>query len=164
MNVFYEKTLNGLNESAGSNSRLRQHLNIHESFQEPCQRLFNAVHVGSYIQPHRHFLDSKKELLLAVKGKFAIIEFSCVGGFKSFTVFSSEKYCDSEDSAYGVEIPTDRWHTVIALAEGSVLLEVKQGPFIPDSAKELASWAPSVGSSAVDDYVSSLYAYCGFGS
>ena len=164
MNVFYEKTLYGLNESAGSNSRRRQHLNIHESFEEPCQRLFNAVHVGSYIQPHRHFLDSKKELLLAVKGKFAIIEFSHIGGFKNFTVFGSEKYCDSEDSSYGVEIPTDRWHTVIALAEESVLLEVKQGPFIPDSAKEFASWAPSVGSSAVDDYVSSLYAYCGFGS
>jgi cupin fold WbuC family metalloprotein len=164
MNVFDEKTLSGLNESAGSNSRLRQHLNIHESFQEPCQRLFNTVHVGSYIPPHRHFLDSKKELLLAVKGKFALIEFSLVGGFKNFTVFGSEKYCDSEYSSYGVEIPTDRWHTVIALAEGSVLLEVKEGPFIPDSAKELASWAPSVGSSAVDDYVNSLYAYCGFGS
>lgn len=163
MNVFYEKTLNGLNDSAGSNSRLRQHLNIHESFQEPCQRLFNAVHVGSYIHPHRHLLDSKKELLLAVKGKFAIIEFSHVGGFNNATVFGSEKYCDSEDSSYGVEIPTDRWHTVIALAEGSVLLEVKEGPFIPDSAKELASWAPSVGSPAVDDYVRSLYAYCGYG-
>jgi cupin fold WbuC family metalloprotein len=164
MNVFYEKTLNVLNESAGSDSRLRQHLNIHESFQEPCQRLFNAVHVGSYIQPHRHLLDSKKELLLAVKGKFAIIEFSHIGGFKSFTIFGSEKYCHSEDSSYGVEIPTECWHTVIALVEGSVLLEVKQGPFIPDSAKEIASWAPSVGSSAVDDYVCSLYAYCGFGS
>ena len=164
MNVFYEKTLNGLNESARSNSRLRQHFNLHESFQEPCQRLFNAVHVGSYIHPHRHLLDSKKELLLAVKGKFAIIEFSHVGSFKSFTIFGSEKYCNSEDSSYGVEIPSECWHTVIALEEGSVLLEVKQGPFIPDSAKELASWAPSVGSSNVDDYVCSLYAYCGFES
>ena len=87
MNVFYEKTLSGLNESAASNSRLRQHLNIHETFQEPCQRLFNALHVGSYIQPHRHLLDSKKELLLAIKGKFAIIEFSHIGVFKSFTIF-----------------------------------------------------------------------------
>ena len=164
MNVFYEKSLKELNESAVSNSRLRQHLNIHDSFQEPCQRLFNAVNVRSYIQPHRHFLDSKKELLLAVKGKFAIIEFSGIGGFKNFTIFGSEKYCNSEDSSYGVEIPTECWHTVIALVKGSVLLEVKQGPFIPDSAKELASWAPSAGSSAVDDYVRSLYAYCGFAS
>ncbi len=164
MNGFYEKTLNDLSKRAGSNSRLRQHLNVHESFQEPCQRLFNAVDMGSYIQPHRHLSDSKKELLLAVKGKFAIIEFSQIGGFKSFSIFGSEKYCLSEDSLYGVEIPPECWHTVIALVEGSVLLEVKQGPFILDSAKELAPWAPSVGSSSVDDYVSSLYAYCGFGS
>lgn len=163
MNIFYEKTLNDLNESAGLNLRLRQHLNIHESFQEPCQRLFNAVHVGSYIEPHRHLSDSKKELLLAVKGKFALIEFSHIGGFKSFTIFGSEKYCYSENSSYGVEIPTGCWHTVIALVEGSVLLEVKQGPFIQDSAKELASWAPAAGSSAVDDYVRSLYDYCGYG-
>jgi cupin fold WbuC family metalloprotein len=162
MNVFYEKTLKCLYKSAGSNSRLRQHLNLHQSFQESCQRLFNAVHVGSYIQPHRHLLDSKKELLLAVKGKFAIIEFSHIGGFKSFTIFGSEKYCQNGDTSYGVEIPTECWHTVIALVDESVLLEVKQGPYMPDSAKELAPWAPSAGSSAEDDYVSSLYAYCGF--
>ena len=163
MKVFYEKTLNHLSESAGANTRLRQHSNLHMSYQEPCQRLLNAVHVGSYIQPHRHLLDSKNELLLAVRGKFAIIEFSNNGSFERFTIFGSEKYCNGEDSSYGVEIPAKCWHTVIALQKGSVLLEVKQGPFIPSFAKELAPWAPSEGSSAVEDYLSTLYAYCGFG-
>lgn len=161
MKIFCEKSLCGLSESASSDSRLRRHLNIHRSFDEPCQRLFNAIQVGSYIQPHRHLSGSKDELLLAVKGKFAVIEFTGAGEPKKFTTFGSEKYCESEDSSYGVEVPTESWHTVIALVDRSVLLEVKEGPFEPESAKELAPWAPSAASPAVGDYVRSLYAFCG---
>ena len=46
----------------------------------------------------------------------------------------------------GVELPAHAWHTVISEAHGSVLFEVKSGPFNPQHAKELAGWAPSEGS------------------
>jgi len=159
-----EKLLQDLTARANLSVRFRESLNIHSSFQDPCQRLLNAINVGSYIRPHRHCLDPKKELLVAIKGKFAAIEFSDSGLFRGFSVFGSEKYCGSNESSYGVEVPVHCWHTVIALEAESVLLEVKEGPFDVHVAKELAPWAPLVGSIAVDDYVKSLYEYCRHGA
>jgi hypothetical protein len=37
------------------------------------------------------------------------------------------------------------WHTVIALESGSVVYEVKDGPYSPIDDKNFASWAPKEG-------------------
>ena len=160
MVVLYDEILHDLTLQADLSPRLRQSKNIHVSHQESCQRLLNAINIGSYIPPHRHSLDPKKELLVAIKGKFAAIEFSGDGLISSSTIFGSEKYCVSSESSYGVEIPFDSWHTVIALEHESVLLEVKEGPFDSHSAKEIAPWAPDIGAIGVGHYVRTLYEYC----
>ena len=54
------------------------------------------------------------------------------------------------------EVPPGTWHTVVALETGSVLLEVKAGPFIPDQPKEFAAWAPEEGSDEAREYHSFL--------
>jgi len=51
------------------------------------------------------------------------------------------------------ETPMDVWHTVLAKQEISILLEVKEGPFVPDEAKELALWAPQDGSAEVNGFL-----------
>tara|TARA_B110000211_G_scaffold36730_1_gene36958 strand:+ start:85 stop:585 length:501 start_codon:yes stop_codon:yes gene_type:complete len=160
MFVLYDEILQDLTLQADLSARSRQTVNIHASYQEPCQRLLNAINIGSYIPPHRHSLDPKKELLVAIRGKFAVIEFSGDGLFSGSTIFGSEKYCVSSESSYGVEIPVDSWHTVIALEPESVLLEVKEGPFDVNSTKEIAPWAPDIGAVGVDHYVRTLYEYC----
>ena len=58
--------------------------------------------------------------------------------------------------ALGAEIPTNTWHTVIALESGSVLLEVKAGPFDPSLPKDLALWAPEEGADATLSYLDQL--------
>ena len=50
----------------------------------------------------------------------------------------------------GDENPLDVWHTVLAQQENSILLEGKEGPLVPDEAKELALWAPQDGSAEVN--------------
>tara|TARA_B100000767_G_scaffold74068_1_gene70775 strand:- start:2420 stop:2926 length:507 start_codon:yes stop_codon:yes gene_type:complete len=152
--------LSQLTGKAGISGRSRQTFNIHASYDEPCQRFLNAINIGSYIQPHRHSLDDRKEMLVACKGKFAIIEFFNNGDFKCFTLFGTEKYFDKGVSCFGVEVPPDCWHTVIALEPMSVLLEVKEGPFETEACKECASWAPSPESPNVEDYVDKLYDFC----
>lgn len=163
MIVLSKKLLTDLTCKADFSPRLRQSLNIHNNHQEPCQRLLNSINIGSYIQPHRHSLDQRKELLIAVRGKFALVEFFDDGQFKQFTVFSTERYSQIDDSTFGVEIPPDVWHTVIALEVGSVLLEVKEGPFNSEIAKAAAIWAPEPQSVGVSGYLLSLYSFCGFG-
>ena len=122
--------------------RRRQHLNLHASYEEPCQRLLNAIQKNSYIRPHRHALDPKQESLFALSGLLALICFDDSGEVLSIQKFGSEKYVVQNDVLLGVELPPSVWHTVIALVDDSILLEIKAGPFRVDAAKEHASWAP----------------------
>ena len=154
MKIFGIGYLNELTGQARLNQRLRQHRNIHENFQDACQRLFNALEPGTYIRPHRHACDPRDGLLIAVRGLMALVTFDEQGCVTGILRFGSEKY--GHDIAVGAEVPANTWHTVIALEQGSILLEVKAGPFDPNLPKDLAPWAPDEGSPAVESYLSRL--------
>lgn len=160
MKVFTKQYLSELLAKAKKNFRLRAHLNLHHTYDEPCQKLFNAVGLGSYIPPHRHFIDPKSECLLAVKGLFALIVFFDNGEIDSITIFGSEKYSDQILIAAGVELTPSIWHTVISLIEDSILFEVKNGPFNPEIAKEFAPWAPQEMSENASQYFEDLRCRC----
>lgn len=158
--VFSKQLFDALNARAAQSPRRRQHHNIHDAYSDPCQRLFNAVGVDSYIRPHRHALDPKDECLVAIKGLFGLVVFSEQGEVSRVERFGSEAYADSAGKeggvAFGVELPAGTWHTVVALQPGSILLELKAGPFNPEAAKELAPWAPEEGSAEAETYLSHL--------
>jgi cupin fold WbuC family metalloprotein len=154
MKIFDETCLSDLSARAETNSRRRQHLSIHQSYQEPCQRLFNAIEPDSYIRPHRHATDPRDEFLLAVRGEMALLAFDDAGTVTRVQRFASEKYGPA--FAAGIEVPASTWHTVLALRPGSVLLEVKAGPFDPAQPKDLAAWAPEEGSSSAGAYLKTL--------
>lgn len=144
MQVFTSQTFDELVSKAKANIRLRQHQNIHFSYQEPCQRLFNAIEPGSYIRPHRHTTAPRDEMLVALRGVMALVIFNNEGKIIEVVRFGSEKY--GPECAVGVELPHNIWHTVVALVPGCVLLEVKAGPFCPNHPKDFAPWAPEEGS------------------
>lgn len=152
--IFTSEMLNGLVEEAKSNTRLRHHKNIHTSYQEPCQRLFNSIEVGSYIRPHKHSSDPRDETLVAVRGLMALVSFDDQGGVVDVVRFGSEAF--GTELAVGVDLPANTWHTVVALVPGCVLLEVKAGPFDLKKPKDLAPWAPEEGSSFVQSYFAEL--------
>ena len=122
MQTFTTQMLDGLASKAKVNPRLRQHIHIHYSYQDPCQRLFNAIEPGSYIRPHKHATDPRDEMLVAVRGLMALVTFNDDGEVTEAVRFGSEKY--GADCAVGVELPLGTWHTVVALVPGCVLLEV----------------------------------------
>tara|TARA_B100000787_G_scaffold49830_1_gene35866 strand:- start:568 stop:795 length:228 start_codon:yes stop_codon:yes gene_type:complete len=70
MFILDNQMLDDLCQQADHSSRRRQHLNIHSSYEENCQRLFNAIQPNSYIPPHRHSIADKKELLVAIRVVF----------------------------------------------------------------------------------------------
>lgn len=154
MKIFNKLFLDKLSLGANNNLRQRQFENIHETHQESCQRLFNAIEPTSYIVPHRHSIDPKDELLVAVRGRMAIITFNNFGAVDS--AFQFAPYDGVSASVVVAEIPANTWHTVLALEPGCVLLEVKAGPFDAAKAKELAPWAPEEGSWAVPEYMNKL--------
>lgn len=155
MQVFSANVLNELSQQAKDNPRRRQHRNIHQSYQDPCQRLFNAIEPDSYIHPHRHASDPRDEMLVAIRGLMALITFNNEGKIKDTIFFGTEKLGTSITTV--VEISSSVWHTVVALEPGSVLLEVKAGPFNPSLPKDLANWAPRENSDEAKLYLSQLF-------
>ncbi|MFL6651178.1 MAG: WbuC family cupin fold metalloprotein, partial [Sulfurifustaceae bacterium] len=41
------------------------------------------------------------------------------------------------------EIPAGAWHSLVSLTSGTVLFEVKRGPYDPAAPAEYASWSPA---------------------
>ena len=83
MKIFDDQYLDGLTVQAKVSPRLRQHSNVHQSYQETSQRLFNAIEPGSYIRPHRHASDPREELLIAVRGVMAMVTLNDQGAVVS---------------------------------------------------------------------------------
>ena len=154
MKVFDAQYFDELTGLATKSPRLRQHRNIHQSYQDAVQRLFNAIEPGSYIRPHRHASDPRKELLIAIRGSMALITFGDQGSVTGILRFGSEKH--GSKLAAGVEVPANTWHTVVALKPGCVLLEVKAGPFDSSQPKDLAPWAPEEASAMAQGYLKVL--------
>jgi len=152
--VFSAEYLNNLCADAQRSPRKRQHQNIHESYEDPCQRLFNAIEPESYIRPHKHSTDPGDELLIAVRGSMALVIFDEQGIVIDIVRFGAGR--DSEGLSVGAEVACNTWHTVIALVPGCVLLEVKSGPFDPNRPKDLAPWAPDESAVDASDYLNKL--------
>ena len=158
---FSADYLNAIVDEAGRSPRRRQHRSIHTSMQDPSQRLFNAIGMDSYVQPHRHLLDPKAETLIAIRGRFALVIFDDDGEINALTILATEKFNDNEnvcssDAAVGAEIPVGMWHTLVALEPGSILLEVKAGPYDPKAPREGAPWAPPENTLDGEHYLSRL--------
>ena len=46
-------------------------------------------------------------------------------------VLTDEFVINPEDGVYGVHIPTGQWHTLEVLESGTMIFEVKDGPYAP---------------------------------
>ncbi len=155
--LFEHKFFDDLSERARSNPRRRQHSNIHVDYSEHCQRLFNAIEPDSYIRPHRHASDPRSELLVAICGAMAVVIFDNEGCIERIAKLATEKF--AEGSCFAVEVSPMEWHTVIALQKGSILLEVKAGPFNPASPKDFATWAPVENTADAHGYLQGLFVH-----
>jgi len=153
---FSTSYLDSLIAEAERSPRRRQFRNVHRSMAEPAQRLFNAIEPDSYIRPHRHLSDPRDETLIAVRGLFALITFDDHGEITDIVRLGSEKYLETAECSVGVELSAGTWHSLVALVTGSVLMEVKAGPFNPQAPKEFAPWSPEEGSVAAQDYLDGL--------
>jgi cupin fold WbuC family metalloprotein len=148
--VISKDLLDGLSSSAAASPRLRQHRNLHASYDEPCQRFFNAIEPGSYLRPHRQGLIPRSKLLVPVRGRFALLVFDDAGAIVRVVRVSAG---NEPGWAVAAEVPPGRWNTLLSLSPGAVLLEVKAGPFDPDAPREPAPWAPEEGSPEVAAYL-----------
>lgn len=138
------ETLADLRRQARASERQRAHLNVHDSPQAPVQRLFIAMEPDTYIRPHRHPRPGKWEFFVLLEGEIDLLVFDEDGVLQQRTVLSA-------GDTRAVELPPGTWHTYVAQATGTVVLEVKEGPYLPTPAEDFASWAPVENTSAAGD-------------
>lgn len=136
MKVINEQLLNETAERAKQSPRLRMNYNFHEELDDPVNRLINAMEPGTYLRPHRHLNPDKDEVFLLLRGKVAVFIFDEKGNIIEKLVL------DPKAGVYGAEIKAGIWHGLLVLESGSVIYEVKQGPFAPLSPENFAPWSP----------------------
>ena len=133
--VISNQQLGRLSGKALESPRRRANLNVHPELADPVQRMFNAMEPDTYVRPHRHARDNGWELMMVIAGRFAILLFDDTGRV-------TDRFDLAEDAVRAVEIPPYAWHAVVSLMPGTVMFEVKQGPYAPLADKDFAPWAP----------------------
>lgn len=128
---FFEPLL----ASAAISPRKRAHRNLHADFNEPVQRTCIALVPGTYIRPHCHPQANKRELILPLKGAVTVLIFDAHGAVFERLMLAADQVC-------GIELPPGVWHTVFPLAGPALILEVKQGPYVPSDPVCFADWSP----------------------
>ena len=115
--------LDKVTAEAKANARLRMNYNFHETLDAPAQRLLNALEPGTVLPIHRHRHTAETYVLL--RGRLNIL-------FYNEQKQITERYeLDPQKGVYGVNIPRGQWHTIEVLCSGTVIFEVKDGPYSP---------------------------------
>lgn len=130
----------GLVGEARNAPRKRKNLNLHTTLNDPIQRLLNALEPGTYVRPHRHNTPGKWEFFAILRGRAQVLTFDDAG-----TVLERHELSPM-GPVQAVEIAAGTWHTLVASETGTVLLEVKPGPYTPAAPEDFAPWASPEGS------------------
>ena len=139
MIIINDAFINPVIAKANVSPRRRMNYNFHPQLDDPLQRMLNCLEPDTYIQPHKHENPDKVEAFILLKGKALVVEFDNDGRVTSHALL------EAGTGAYGAEIAPRIFHCIIALETGSVVYEVKNGPYSPLDDKNFASWAPKEG-------------------
>jgi cupin fold WbuC family metalloprotein len=132
--------------AAAETPRRRLNRNLHDTLEDPIQRLLNALEPGTYVRPHRHG-GGRWETFVALSGLGAVLTFDDQGRVLDRLALGAQ----ADDGVLAVEIPGGTWHSVLALTPGTAMFETKPGPYRPTSDKDFAAWAPAEGDPAAPD-------------
>ena len=121
--------LDELLKEAAASPRLRMNRDLRNSADDQSHRMLNALLPGTQVPIHRHRNTSETVILL--KGKIDEI-------YYNDEVVETERFHLGIDGTYGINIPIGQWHS-IAVFEPSVILEVKDGKYIPAGPEDIVS-------------------------
>ena len=93
--------------------------NFHQSLEDKCHRMLNAVEPGTVVPIHRHL--AKDESFVILRGKVRVTTHDDDGSIIEDVVLSQES------GNYGVDIPKNVWHKLESLESGRVIFERKEG-------------------------------------
>ena len=145
--IVSPELLNEVSQKAMNSPRRRLNHNFHDDLADSINRMLNAFEPGTYIQPHKHENPDKREVFIVLRGSLVVVFFDNSGTPTDFVLLDRDK------GNYAVEIPVGAWHSLFSLESGSVVYEVKDGPYLPMNDKNFAEWAPKEGDPNCEEYL-----------
>jgi cupin fold WbuC family metalloprotein len=132
--------LNSLSRQAKESERKRKNHNFHPGPEDPMHRMLNAMEPETYVRPHKHVEPMKREAFIILRGGIFLVEFDELGEITDHFIMQAGSGNE------GAEITPGSYHTLIPLESGTVIYEIKDGPWDINTDKVFAQWAPEEGS------------------
>lgn len=119
--IIDKQVLDELSNKAEESPRLRCNLDLRNSDQDQSQRMLNAIEPGTVMPIHRHRHSS--ETCVCIRGHF-VEYFYDENGTLTHTI-------DMLPGGTILNIEKGQWHSLKCLESGTILLEAKDGPWVP---------------------------------
>ena len=129
MEIINTTLLDTVTQQAKENPRLRMNFNLHENLDAKAQRLLNALEPGTVLPIHRH--RHTAETYIVLRGSLKVLFYN------SDSVLIDSATLQPQEGNYGIHIPAGQWHTLEVLESGTVIFEVKEGPYQPLTGEDL---------------------------
>ena len=100
--IIDKNLLDQVSEQAMESPRLRMNYNFHQSLEDKCHRMLNAVEPGTVVPIHWH--PTKDESFVILRGKVRVTTHNDDGSIIEDVVLSQES------GNYGVDISKGVWH------------------------------------------------------
>ena len=116
--------LDDLTEKAKASPRLRMNLDLRNSAEDQSQRMLNAMEPGTVMPIHRHRHTSETMVILRgrlVEEFYDELERTCTDAIEM---------CPG-GQVVALNIPAGQWHSLRVIESGTVILEMKDGPYEP---------------------------------
>jgi cupin fold WbuC family metalloprotein len=123
MTLIDQNLLDSVTSQAEVSQRKRMNFNFHETLEAKAQRLLNALEPGTELPIHRHCHTAETYVLL--RGSIRVLFYN-----KDCELIESI-VLNPLEGKYGVDIPIGQWHSLEVLEKGTVIFEVKEGPYTP---------------------------------
>ena len=144
MKILDAETIIELCVAAHESPRRRTAHVLHQHSDDPVQRMDMVADPETYVGPHRH-PDKKWEMMILLSGAMDLLFFAEDGTL-------NDRVPLRMDGTRLVEYDAYAFHAAVILEHGTMVFEVKDGPYDPATAKELPIWAPNEGSDEAEDF------------
>ena len=129
MKIIDDTLLDSVVKQAKESPRLRMNYNFHESLDDKCHRLLNALEPGTVLPIHRHC--STSETVAILRGRAVQWLYDADGNV-------TEKVLLEVGGAIpAMSVEKGQWHRLECLESGTVIVEFKDGPYEPIRAEDV---------------------------
>ncbi|MFZ4724857.1 MAG: WbuC family cupin fold metalloprotein [Paludibacter sp.] len=129
MKIIDLELIDSVTEQAKKSPRLRMNHNFHQSLEAKVQYLLNALEPGTILPIHRH--RNTAEAYFLIRGSLNVLFYN------DSKELVEKQELNPTKGEFGINIDAGIWHSIEILESGTVIIEIKEGPYSPLSDEDI---------------------------